>query len=188
MFFTRKIGNIATSSGAPYLREVAVNSLSGQYQTRFEMLSPHDRSQSLHPANLRTSQTQFDWIHNTNTFQRLRNLLTLDENWDGYGASRFLRPQVSRAFDLYSDIYNYYLSRSTNFSQLSPFIAPCSDGAILFEWAGRRFPSRELEIFVPSTMESPLEYLKCTDDAEEEGSFSSEGVIALLDWLFATES
>lgn len=185
MMFTKAAG-ITNTNPSPYSKDVAVNSLSKQYQTKFEPLST-DQSQLLHPTGLKTSQAEFDWIGNRNPFQRLRNLLTLEENWDSYGAPSFSRSQVVRAFNLYSDIYSYYLSREMNFSQLSPFIAPCSDGAILFEWAGRRFPGRELEIFVPAAMESPLEFLKNADDLEEEGTFAAEGINALLDWLFLVE-
>jgi hypothetical protein len=186
MFFTKKAGSSITSTPSSYSRDVAVNSLSGQYQTKFEA-SNTDRSQLLHPTSLKTSQAEFDWVRNTNAFQRLRNLLTLEDNWDHYGAPAFLRPQVVRAFELYSNTYSYYLSKEMNFSQFAPLIAPCSNGAILFEWAGRRFPERELEIFVPSAMESPLEFLKCADDLEEEGTFEADEVNTLLDWLFATE-
>jgi len=186
MFFTKITGSIRTSNSS-YSREVAVNSLSGHYRTKFES-SNTDQSQLLHPTSLKTSQTDFDWVGNRNAFQRLRNLLTLEKNWDNYGAHPFLRPQVARAFELYSDIYSYYLSREMNFSQLAPFIAPCSNGAILFEWAGRRFPSRELEIFVPSAMEATLEFLKGADDLEEEGTFIADEVNGLLNWLFDTES
>lgn len=188
MFFTKKLAaNTTTSNPSSYLRDVAVNSLSGQYQAKFERLST-GQSQLLHPTSLKTSQAKFDWAGNRNAFQRLRNLLTLEKNWDGYGAPPFLRPQVARALDLYSDIYRYYLEKEMNFSQLAPFIAPCSDGAILFEWAGRRFPSRELEIFVPPAMKAPLEFLKGADGFEEEGIFIADGVSALLDWIFAAES
>jgi len=110
---------------------------------------------------VRRSQTEFDWVHNTSSFQRLRNLLTLEDNWNGYGTPPFPRPQMIRAFELYSNVYSYCLAKEMNFSQFSPFIAPCSDGAILFEWAGQRFFCRELEIFVPPVMEeSSLEFLK----------------------------
>lgn len=187
MFFTKIADSSINSNPSSYSRDVAVNSLSGQYQTKFEV-SNTARSQLLHPTSLKTSQAEFDWIRNTNPFQRLRNLLTLEDNWDYYGAPAFLRPQIVRAFELYSNIYSYYLSKEMNFSQLSPFIAPCSNGAILFEWAGQRFPHRELEIFVPSTMESPLEVLKCADDLEEEGIFVADEVNTLLNWLFATKA
>jgi hypothetical protein len=157
------------------------------YQKGFEERFSTNSTQLLHHTSLRTSQAEFDWSQNTNAFQRLRNLLALEDNWDNYGAPPFLRPHVDRAFALYSNIYSYYLSKEMNFSQLSPFIAPCSKGAILFEWAGRRFPCRELEIFVPSAKESPLEFLKCADDWEEEGTFVADEVNSLLDWLFSTE-
>lgn len=186
MFYTKATGNFNTSNTSLSRRDGAVSELtkspsndSGTSATK----SPLDS----HSAHLRTSQVAFDWARNTNPFQRLKNLLTLEENWDRYDAPRFLRPQVVRAFDLYSNIYNYYLSNGINFSQLFPFIAPCSNGAILFEWGGKRFPHRELEIFVPPAMESPLEFLKGADDLEEEGTFEADEVNTLLDWLFTTE-
>jgi hypothetical protein len=185
MFYTKVTNN--NSSKTPLSRrDGAVSELSrsplGDFGTSATKIPL-----SSHSANLRTSQVAFDWARNTNPFQRLKNLLTLEENWDRYGAPRFLRPQVVRAFELYSNIYSYYLSKEMNFSQFAPFIAPCSNGAILFEWAGRRFPERELEIFVPSSMESPLEFLKCEDNLEQEGTFEANQVNTLLDWLFATE-
>jgi hypothetical protein len=138
-------------------------------------------------ANFQSSQTEFDWIENTNPFQRLRNLLTLENNWDGYGAPKFTRDQVSKAFDLYSSVYGYYLSKKISFTHQSPFVAPCSDGSILFEWVGQRFPVKELEIFVPSIIANPFQYLKSSEKFEEEGDCSLETVTGLLDWLFASE-
>jgi hypothetical protein len=187
MFFTKMVGHSETSDGSDYIdsfkKEVAVNSWSGQYQTRYgSRVSPDTR----HPKSLRTSQAEFDWVNNKNAFQRLRNLLTLEDNWDNYGAPPFFRPQVVRAFELYSNIYSYYLVKEINFSRLSPFIAPCSNGSILLEWAGQRFLHRELEIFVPSKMEDSLEFLKWENDLEEEDTFIAEEVNALLDWLFVT--
>jgi hypothetical protein len=187
MFFTKTIAANTIALASSYSTDVAANSLSGQYQAKFERSST-GQSQLLHPTSLKTSQAEFDWAGNRNAFQRLRNLLTLEKNWDSYGAQPFLRPQVARAFELYSDIYSYYLSKEMNFSDLAPFIAPCSNGAILFEWAGQRFPSRDLEIFVPSAMEAPLEFLKGADGFEEEGTFITDEVSALLDWIFAAES
>ncbi len=125
---------------------------------------------------------------NTNSFQRIKDLLTFENNWDGYGAPKFSRLQISRALELCSRIYDYYLSQEIKFSQNAPFIAPCSNGFILFEWGGRRFPDKELEIFVPSAMDSPLEYLKSAEDIEEEENFCIDEIVSLLDWLFATEN
>ena len=188
MLYTKVTGDFSPSNTSLSRRDGAVSELSRSSSSDFGT-SATKVPLSSHSANLRTSQLAFDWARNTNPFQRLKNLLTLDENWDSYNAPRFSRPQVAKGFSLYSSIYNYYLLRGINFSQFFPFIAPCSNGAILFEWAGgRRFPQRELEIFVPSAMKSPLEFLKCADDLEEEGTFVADEVNTLLDWLFATES
>jgi hypothetical protein len=185
MFFAKIVGHNAKSDISDYFKEAAVSSNSAQYKTRYRSRNPLDSTQ--HLISLRTSQTEFDWINNTNSFQRLRNLLTLEDDWDTYGAPTFLRPQVVRAFELYSNIYSYYLKKEINFSCLSPFIAPCSNGNILFEWGGGRFSNRELEIFVPSEMEALLEFLKCEYDSEEEGTFVAEDVNVLMDWLFTIQ-
>jgi hypothetical protein len=169
-----------------YRKDVSVTTPAGRIQPNQGSQVSTDILTNVHKG-LKTSQTEFDWVKNTSPFQRLRNLLMLEENWDGYGAPKFSRPQVDKAFELYSSIYSYYLSKGINFSQFSPFIAPCSDGAILFEWAGKRFQTRELEIFVPSAQNRQLEYLKCAEALDEEGNFSIEEVAALLDWLFSTE-
>jgi hypothetical protein len=135
--------------------------------------------------HLTTSQHEFDWVTNRNPFQRLRNLLTLENNWDGYGAPPFFRDQLSRAYELYADIYSFYLASKIDFSKLAPFIAPCSDGAILFEWAGQRFPDQELEIFVPSIASAPITFLKSKSISsfEQEGELAIGDVNILLNWL-----
>ncbi len=147
-------------------------------------LSSMSNLQTPQHAHLQARQTEFDWINNTNAFQRLKHLVTLKDNWDGYGATKFTRQQVERALDLFSVVYSYFISRDLNFSHVSPFIAPCSDGAILFEWAGKRFPDRDLEIYVPADLDKPFEYLK-TDQKEAEGVLSDpKEVLPLLSWLF----
>jgi hypothetical protein len=187
VFFNRKAKTFALNAASFSIKDITENS---SLVPQPNLVSP-TASENLtisHHASLQTSQIGFDWISNTNAFQRLKNLQTLEDNWDGYKASKFSREQVSRAFDLYSSIYDYYLAKEMKFSQLSPFIAPASDGSILFEWAGKRFPTRELEIFVPSATEGGFEYLKCDSSQEDEGNLSLQEIESLLDWLFDTES
>ena len=84
-------------------------------------------------------------------------------------------------------IQGYFYTNKLNFSRLSPFIAPCSDGAILFEWSGNRFPARQLEIFVPANLEQPFEYLKSDRHSDEDGNFTDLSfAISLLEWLMET--
>lgn len=188
MFFARKAKTSAGLNTAPFSRmDVTVNSSLVSQPNLVSATSSENLTTPQH-VSLQTSQTEFDWISNTNAFQRLKNIQTLEDNWDGYGTCKFSREQVSRAFDLYSSIYDYYLAKEIKFSQLSPFIAPGSDGSILFEWAGQRFPTRELEVFVPSATEDEFEYLKCSGIQDEEGKFSIQEIETLLDWLFATEN
>jgi len=132
-------------------------------------------------------QTEFDWITNTNAFQRLKHLITLKDNWDGYGATEFSKQHIDKALELFTVIQSYFNASNLSFSHFSPFIAPCSDGAILFEWSGKRFPDRELEIFVTTKLTDPFEYLKSNQDCEEEGRFADLGcVIPLLEWLLGS--
>lgn len=179
MLFTKKPYMVERDTSPQLSRDAAITTTSS---------SNAENTGSLHHSGLIASQVEFDWATNTNPFQRLKNLLTLEDNWDGYGAPKFSRPQINRALELYSSIYDYYLSQEINFSQNAPFIAPCSNGSILFEWAGRRFPNKELEIFVTLAMDSPLEYLKSAEDIEEEDNFAIDEIVSLLDWLFADES
>jgi hypothetical protein len=135
----------------------------------------------------RVHQYEFDWISNTNAFQRLKHLITLQDNWDGYGAAGFSRQHIQKALDLFAVIKGYFDDQNLSFSYLSPFIAPCSDGAILFEWCGKRFPNRQLEIFVPANLKQPFEYLKSDCDSDEDGDFmDSSFASSLFKWLMET--
>ena len=105
-------------------------------------------SKLLKSQPLETSAAEFDWVSNLNAFHRVEALLSLPENWDSYGASRFDPMQVKVALGLCNTVYEYYLNHGLNFTEKQPFIAPGSDGSILFEWSGNRFTDRELEISV----------------------------------------
>jgi hypothetical protein len=167
-----KIYSIDQRGAALYQKDVAITA-SEEYFTK---------------ESFPDASVKFDWATNRNPFQRLKNLLALEANWDGYGAAPFSRAQINRAFDLYSNIYSYYLDREIDFSKLAPFIAPGADGAVLFEWAGRRFPEKELEILIPATSSNPLEYLKEKEGIQEEGTLSADQSDRFLNWLFAVDS
>lgn len=188
MLFAKKNDHPETAISPEFKRDVAITNSWVQLLSNSRNSSATEITVSSPSKSLIIRPAEFDWVENTNPFQRLKNLLTLENNWDGYGAPKFSRPQIQRALDLYSSIYHYYISKKINFSQNSPFIAPCSDGSILFEWGGKRFPTKELEIFVSSDIDSPFEYLKSAEDIEEEKKFSIDEVTYLLDWLFTTES
>jgi hypothetical protein len=129
----------------------------------------------------------FDWANNTNAFQRIKAMLSLQAGWDNYSAPAFSLLQVRKALSLCTIVYEYYLTRNLKFLENQPFIAPGSDGSILFEWSGQRFPIRDLEIsVVDSKPDVLLEYLKSSFEGEEEGQlvFNKVQVHCLLDWLF----
>ncbi|MEW6492330.1 MAG: hypothetical protein AB1589_07435 [Cyanobacteriota bacterium] len=134
-------------------------------------------------------QEPFDWKKTTNAYQRIVHLADLEDKWDGYNAPIFSKEQINIALDVYSKARTYAIDRGLNFSKVEPFIAPCSDGSILFEWAGKRFPSRQLEVYIPKEREAEqsLEYLKSVEDSEEEeeeGKVSLNKLYHVLDWLF----
>lgn len=128
----------------------------------------------------------FDWLKNTNASQRIIDLLDLEDKWDGYAAPKFYKEQVDLALTLYSNFRTYCINRELDF-KVEPFIAPSSDGTILFEWAGSRFPSRQLEIYIPVSAENTLEYFKTDGEYEDENNFNLEHLYFILDWLFKFE-
>ncbi len=129
-------------------------------------------------------QQVFDWQKNTNAYQRIIHLSDLEDKWDGYGAPRFSSYQIDLALTLYSNFRTYCINRGLNFSKVEPFVAPSSDGTILFEWAGKGFPSRQLEIYIPVSGEGTLEYLKTDEKYEDEGEFHLKQLYSILNWLF----
>ncbi len=129
-------------------------------------------------------QSVFDWRKNTNAYQRIIHLSDLEDKWDGYNAPRFFTDQIDLALTLYSHLRTYCIRRGLDFSKVEPFIAPCSDGMVLFEWAGNRFPQRQVEIYVSTSAEHPFEYLKTEGESDVEGEFHLEELYPILDWLF----
>lgn len=129
-------------------------------------------------------QQAFDWQKNTNAYQRIIHLSDLEDKWDGYDAPTFSKEQIDLALNLYSNLRTYCIDRGVDFSKVEPFIAPCSDGMVLFEWAGKRFTSRQLEIYIPLETDNKLEYLKTEGNSDIEGEFHLEELYSILDWLF----
>lgn len=129
-------------------------------------------------------QLDFDWQKNTNAYQRIIHLSDLEHKWDGYDAPKFSKKQIDLALTLYSNLRTYCIYKGLDFSKVEPFIAPCSDGMVLFEWVGKRFPSRQLEIYIPLLEKDTFEYLKTDGKSEEEGEFRLEQLYYILDWLF----
>lgn len=127
----------------------------------------------------------FDWKETQNAFQRIIHLADLPERWDGYAAPKFQRKQINRAVEIFQLLQDYSKKNSVDWKYLEPFIAPGSDGSILFEWAGQRFKLKNLEIYIPQDLNHSLEYLK-TDiklNTDVEGECKNSGVRELLDWL-----
>jgi hypothetical protein len=132
----------------------------------------------------------FDWMQNCNAFQRIKNLAHLPEKWDGYDAPKFSRKQINRALEVFAFIQSYQKRNQLEWHQVEPFISPSSDGSILFEWGGKRFPHRNLEIYVAQEPDLTIEYLK-TDikmDSDIEEKCQMDGINDLLNWLFTSDT
>ncbi|MCL1464542.1 hypothetical protein [Argonema galeatum] len=129
-------------------------------------------------------QEPFDWVKTTNAYQRIIHLSDLEDKWDGYNAPTFSKTQINRALSLYASIRSYSINRGINLPKIEPFVAPASDGTILFEWGGKRFPVRQLEVYVSREEADLFEYLKTEGDSESEEEFNLEGLYPILDWLF----
>lgn len=145
-------------------------------------------TRSISPQAFQKAPPTFDWANNTNAFQRIKAMLGLQAGWDNYRAPAFALAQIKKALGLCTIVYEYYLTRDFRFLESQPFIAPGSDGSILFEWSGNRFPIKELEISVVySASDVVFEYLKSSAEGEEdEGQLALDKVQVhlLLDWLF----
>jgi len=126
----------------------------------------------------------FSWIHTTDPYERLVHLSDLEPRWDGYNAPSFHQADINQALKLYSIIFLFLSENCLDISKFKPFIAPCSDGTILFDWSGKNFPDKELQIYIPRNSEDTFEYLKTQENIEEEGDFQITQLIALLNWLF----
>lgn len=129
-------------------------------------------------------QEEFDWRKDRNAYQRIIHLSDLDDKWDGYNAPQFSKKQVDLSLTLYSHLRSYCIDRNIDFAKIEPFVAPCSDGMILFEWSGKRFPSKQLEIYVSSSNQYAFEFLKTEGDSDVEGEFNIDELYLILDWLF----
>lgn len=115
------------------------------------------------------------------------DFLNLEDRWDGYTAPVFKQSHIERALQLVRDIHDYCTRMYIDYTKIQPFVAPCSNGDILFDMTGIRFPIRELEIYIPSSIVKDLEFLmidNTTHDLHIEGSICSEYTLNyLLDWL-----
>ncbi|MEA5504867.1 hypothetical protein VB735_17485 [Halotia wernerae UHCC 0503] len=168
--YTKCVVSVPSASKAAILRYLTFNRV---YDIRDSSLFIDTRKQQV-----------FDWQKNTNAYQRIIHLSDLEDKWDGYDAPKFSKEQIDLALNLYSNFRTYCINRGLDFSKVEPFIAPCSDGMILFEWAGKRFHFRQLEIYIPVSAEDKLEYLKTEGNLDIEGEFHLEELYPILDWLF----
>lgn len=128
----------------------------------------------------------FDWKTVDNPYERIIHLKDLDTNWDSYGAEKFSRDIINISLSLYSFILDWVSHRKLVLETYQPFIAPCSDNSVLFEWAGNRFPKKSLEIYVFSNNKMEILKYGINDDVEEEFHIGFEHISRIsecFDWL-----
>jgi len=108
------------------------------------------------------------------SINRIASFSDFKENWDSYGAKPIQSLTIARAINLFSVIVDE-IGRLGKAVPL-PFIAPCSDGGIQFEW---EMCNKELTIVIPPNISQSLEYLwvysLATDEEhEKEGIFGTD--------------
>ncbi|MBD2774319.1 hypothetical protein [Iningainema tapete] len=181
------IENYSPSLAYRSVKLVQVNPNQGISTAYYSVTPIRTQSQSNNnfPVFAGSSQKEFDWINIKNAFQRIIHLRDLEENWDGYGAPKFSESHIRRVLDIYSMLSNYFSSKALSLEFVNIFVAPSSDGSVLLEFYGRLFESRELEIYVPSSLQQPLSFLKVDEDSnfEDEDEIPDSKVAELLDWL-----
>jgi|GEM_PF-3262888 len=184
-----KIAYRSIISSRYYSRNTEPLSGAEQYLNWIKKQLTWNTTGSLNRVQLEFAQGQnrckeFDWIHNLNPYARLNHLRDLKNNWDGYHAPVFSEEHIQRAIDIYLRFFDYSSTIKNNYSDINPFVAPCSDGSILLEWGGKRFPIRQLEITIPNNSQNLLQYLKTSETLEEENEIKDDSIFILFDWLF----
>ena len=117
------------------------------------------------------------------TKKLIRVFADLEENWDSYGAVPITSDTITRALDLVDRLAVILLGHYSDIPE--PFVAPCSDGGIQFEWDN---DGRELEIVV-SPDRLPLRYFHIQGDEEGSGIISPDTQLkSLMDWLVGASS
>lgn len=117
------------------------------------------------------------------TKNRVRDFADLEENWDSYGAVCIAYDTITRALELVDRLAIILSGHNKNIQE--PFVTPCPDGGIQFEWDN---DGRELEIVV-SPDRLPLRYFHIQGDEEGSGIISPDTQLkSLMDWLVGASS
>lgn len=117
--------------------------------------------------------------------ERLKSFKSLNAGWDSYGAKPIEWSVINRAIEFVCHVL-YDIDSQNKDVVPHPFIAPCSDGSIQFEWSTCY---KELTLSIPEKETKPIEYLKADmtsgEEKEEEGEASSiNDIVSLVtDWL-----
>lgn len=143
-----------------------------EFKTSGEELLHHDRNEWI-PGPSRYAERYAMKSGLRKSLNRIVSFSSFEENWDSYGAKPFKPATIARALYLFTNILEGIerLGKSVPV----PFIAPCSDGGIQFEW---ETCNKELTIVIPPDESLPLEYLLVYsgishEEQEFEGTFDT---------------
>ncbi|MCH8844243.1 MAG: hypothetical protein IID61_14885 [SAR324 cluster bacterium] len=101
---------------------------------------------------------------------KLASFLSLEEDWDSYGALPIDIEMINRALSILSNI--------TKESTPLPDIFPTSGGGICFEWN-----SKQAALEVEIDPNSPISYYFEKGETEEEGEIEGEGLSKVSKYL-----
>lgn len=100
--------------------------------------------------------------------EKISKFKELSNNWDSYNANRITQTTISRAEGFLRSIFLALLKKDKNLSE--PFVAPCPDGSIQFEW---NIGAREIEILIPYSEHIAVSYLMVENEHYNEGEVST---------------
>lgn len=106
---------------------------------------------------------------------RIKSILALPPNWDGYGAS-----PVNSSLIQYVSLFIHWLVNELGQITETLQINPSPDGGLLITIFG--FESRELELWFTDSA-GPIQYVQIQKSLITDGEIPKEQVSRLLDWI-----
>lgn len=98
---------------------------------------------------------------------QIDNFSNLPENWDSYNANTIDAPVLNRAKRLIRDMFFIFNDKGKSLPE--PFVSPCPDGSIQFEWD---LASKEIEILIPYSEQAAISYLTVENDVFSEAKIT----------------
>ncbi len=117
----------------------------------------------------------------SDTIRKICELGNLHDNWDSYGAYRINENTIERAVD-----FLLYIINNRNLSSINqPYVLPCPNGSIQFEW---NYGRKDLEIMIPNNSQEQIVFVRDEDSNIEEGKTDHRGAILQIYWLILDDT